>query len=72
MKTLNHNYASNLAILKENLKRGMSVEQASKVINNFEQQFINNNLYGSEEKSFIRAMRALLINETTHINVVTD
>ena len=58
--------------LKENLKRGMSAEQASKVINSFEQQFISNDLYGSEEKSFIRQMRALLINETTHINVVTD
>lgn len=57
MITLNENYKKNIDILIQNLRRGMKEEQAISIINDFENQFINNNLYNEEEKTFINKMR---------------
>lgn len=72
MITLSQNYQKNLDILKENIKRGMNINQVNSVINHFESQFINANLYNQSEKDFINEMRALSINSFSHITVVNN
>lgn len=72
MKTENQNYKKNISILKENLKRGLTIDQAVSIINNMQDQFINAGLYNSNEKQYINDMRALLIDNAIHINVVNN
>ena len=72
MRTLNANYQKNIDILKENLKRGMTSQQANSAIDNMEKQFINGNLYNSEEKLFIEYMRTELFLHFTGINIVNN
>lgn len=60
MKTLNKNYQKNIDILKENIKRGMTKEQAKNIIEQMENSFINANLYKQEEKAFIQEMRSVI------------
>lgn len=50
MKTLKENYKRNVEIMRENLRRGMSVGQATSVINAMRKQFVRANLYGEDEK----------------------
>lgn len=69
MKTLKENYKRNVAIMRENLRRGMSVGQATSTINAMREQFIKHNLYGEDEKDFINAMLAE-VEAYTHIKVV--
>lgn len=69
MKTLKENYKRNVAIMRENLRRGMSVGQATSVINAMRNQFVRANLYGEDEKEFINAMLAE-VEAYTHIKVV--
>lgn len=57
MTTLNDNYQRNIDILKENLKRGMTAQQAQYPIDGMEKQFVNANLYNDEAQAFIKAMR---------------
>jgi len=72
MQTLSDNYKSNVIILKENLKRGMTIEQSNHAVNNMESQFISAKLYGSNEKTFINTMRAEIINHFSHLTVTTN
>lgn len=69
MKTLEENYKRNVVIMRENLRRGMSVGQATSVINAMREQFVRANLYGEDEKDFINAMLAE-VEAYTHIKVV--
>lgn len=69
MRTLNENYKRNIAILKENMRRGMTVSQATSVINSWRGQFVKNDLYGDEEKEFIDQALAV-VGEYTHLTVV--
>ena len=71
MKTLPSNYQTNVNILKENLKRGMSASQANGAIDHFENQFKQANLYGDNEQEFIITMRATVIEHFTLISVLT-
>lgn len=72
MKTLNENYTRNIAIMRENLKRGLTHEQANKVIDGMERQFTTANLYDDEAKKFVNAMRAEVIEHFTHIRIVMN
>ena len=68
MKTLNENYSRNINILKENMRRGMTSEQAYKVIDSWRHQFVKNNVFGKEEKDFInQALKS--VEDKTHIGV---
>jgi hypothetical protein len=69
MHTLNNNYKRNIAILKKNLKRGMSVEVANHAITGMELQFRSNNIFNDDEKQYINTMRAIVIEHFTHIKV---
>ena len=69
MHTLKENYQKNLDIMQENLKRGLSHEQAQSIIDNFESQFKNHNTYGQDEKDFINDLRALIVTHFTKIEV---
>ena len=72
MITLNANYQKNIDILKENLKRGMTSQQANSAIDNMEKQFINANLYNGEEKLFIEYMRTELFLHFTGVQTVNN
>ena len=67
--TLKDNYARNLEILRENIKRGMTLENAKNVINMQERQFIQAGLYNQAERDYIDAMRAEAITGLTHITI---
>lgn len=69
MKTLKENYKRNIDILKENFKRGMTLELATKLIDNQEQQFKNAGLYKEPEQDYINEMRATMINNFTHLKI---
>lgn len=69
-QTLNANYARNIAILKENLKRGMDQAQATQAIDGMEAQFKRASLYGPNEQLFINDMRAAVVSHFTNIDVV--
>lgn len=68
-KTLNANYQRNIEILQENLKRGLSYDQATKAIDNMQDQFINANLYNQVEKNYINDMRAVVVSHFSKIDV---
>jgi predicted adenine nucleotide alpha hydrolase (AANH) superfamily ATPase len=70
MYTLKDNYKKNVNILKENLKRGMTLAQVQKVIENFKLQFIKANLYGDDEKQFIKALKETTAKHFTGIDIV--
>lgn len=53
----------------ENLKRGMTEQQANTIIDNFEKQFIKANLYNSDEKLFIEYMRTAIFLHFTSIQI---
>ncbi len=65
MKTLNENYEKNIAILEENIKRGMSYGEIITVIRNMEDEFKRAGLFGKEEKTFLLKMREVAINHFT-------
>ena len=69
-KAINENYQKNIDIMKENLKRGMSQEQTNQVIQSFERQLKNANLYNKEGKNFINQLRAEIISHFTKIEIV--
>jgi hypothetical protein len=71
-RTLSANYARNVSILKENLKRGMDAAQANKAIDGMEAQFKRANLYGPDEELFINDMRAAVVSHFTNIDVVLE
>ena len=68
-KALTANYKRNIEILKENLRRGLDVQNATKTIDAMEDQFIHANLYGTAEKDFINEMRGIVIEHVTGIEV---
>lgn len=70
MKTLNNNYQRNIDILKENLKRGLTEEQANNVVNGMESQFKQAGLYDEEAREYINAMRKILIKHFLYIEAV--
>lgn len=72
MVTLNDNYKKNIAILKENIKRGLTMEQAQKVIDGMKLQFINANLYDDEAKMFIEVMQDVIKDNFTTTIKATD
>lgn len=53
MHTIKENYAKNVKILKTNLDRGLSHDEATATIKHFKDTFKQNNLYGDDEKQFI-------------------
>lgn len=69
MRTLKENYKRNVAIMRENLRRGMSAGQATSAISAMRDQFVRANLYGEDEKEFINAMLAE-VEAYTHVKVV--
>jgi len=60
VKTLNNNYAKNVDILKENIRRGLSQEQALNMINSQEQMFKQANLYNQPEQDYIQALNDVI------------
>lgn len=67
--TLPDNYKRNIKILRENIKRGMTPSQATRVIEAWRAQFVAHNLYGDAEKEFIN--QALeVVSKKTHLGVV--
>lgn len=58
MITLNENYKRNIAILKENMARGMTQAQASAVIRGMQAQFERAGLYDNEARAYIEEMQA--------------
>ena len=70
MYTLKDNYQKNISILKENLKRGMTLAQVKQVIDNFKSQFKRAGLYGEDEKQFIQAMQEITAKHFTSIDIV--
>jgi hypothetical protein len=69
MYTLNKNYNRNIAILQENLKRGMTMAQANKVIDAQEIQLHNAGLWSVDERDYINNMRRVSINYFTHLTI---
>jgi len=69
MKTLKTNYQKNIDILKENLKRGMTKDQADNITNQFKNQFITNNLFNQDEKDFINELKATIISHFTKMEI---
>ena len=67
--TLQNNYSKNLDVMRENLKRGITSEQATQVINGMQDQFINASLYNDDEKAFINDMRALVASHFLKIDI---
>ena len=68
VQTLKDNYARNVDILKENMKRGMSAQQAYQVIDSWRNQFTKNNAFGADEKKFINdALK--VVEDKTHLGV---
>lgn len=67
--TLKDNYARNISILKENMRRGLPTDQAIHIINGWREQFIKHNLYGEEEREFINQALALTTPDT-HITIM--
>ena len=57
MNTIKDNYAKNVNILKINLDRGLSLDQANDTIKHFKNTFKQNNLYGDDEVAFIDDMQ---------------
>jgi len=57
MNTLNQNYSRNVAILKTNLKRGLTLEEAEATIEHFKNTFKKHDLYNVEEKQFIGELK---------------
>ena len=70
MYTLKDNYKKNINILKENLKRGITLTQVQQIIANFKSQFIKANLYNEEEKQFIKAMQETTAQHFTGIDII--
>ena len=69
MKTLKENYQKNADIMLENLKRGMTKDQADEITNNFEKQLIDNNLYKEDEKDFITELKRIIVSHFTKIDI---
>jgi hypothetical protein len=69
MRTLNDNYNKNVEILKENLRRGMTIQQASQAIDHMVAQFKQANLYNNDAKAYILVMRGAIIEHFAHITV---
>jgi hypothetical protein len=72
MRTLNENYKKNVAVLQENLKRGMKPSDANEVIDSMEAQFLGASMYGEEEKNFILEMRTAVASHITGIEIVNN
>lgn len=72
MVTLNDNYKKNIAILKENITRGLAIEEAREAIEGMKLQFINANLYDDEAKMFIEAMQDVVKDNFTTTMSATD
>ena len=53
----------------ENLKRGMTKNQADEITNNFEKQLIDNNLYKEDEKDFITELKRIIVSHFTKIDI---
>lgn len=68
MKALKDNYKRNVEIMRENLRRGMSADQAISVIRAWHNQFESHGMLGEEEKDFLNECLAL-VEEQTHISV---
>jgi hypothetical protein len=69
VKTLPANYVKNINILKENLKRGATLEQCKKLADAHEQQFIAHNMYNENERDYINELRATYLSHFTHIDI---
>lgn len=72
MRTLNNNYRKNIEILKENLKRGMTSQQATQAINSMQTQFERANLYNDEEKQYISELQQAIDDHFTVKISATD
>jgi len=70
--TLNNNYSKNIDILKENLKRGMSEQQANNAINNMQNSFLMARLYDESAQQFITTMRKIVKEHFTTTVSATD
>jgi hypothetical protein len=69
MITLNKNYARNVDILKENLRRGMTASMANRAIDGQEAQFKRAGLFNEQEQDYINQMRACVIQHFTHVSI---
>lgn len=65
MRTLKDNYQKNVDILKENIKRGMSKDQANIAINNMQNSFLMARLYDEDAQDFIKTMKNIVKDEFT-------
>lgn len=68
MRTLPENYAKNVKILREDLKRGLEPSTGIRAISMMRKQFIKVGLYGTTEVKFINALLEE-IEQYTHIHI---
>lgn len=64
MRTLKENYAKNVAIMKENIKRGMTARQVITQVDMWRKQFERAGVLGDDEKDFLNACLELVEPET--------
>ena len=69
MKTLKENYQKNVNIMVENLKRGLTKNQADKITDNFRTQLLDNNLYEEDEANFIQELKRVILEHFTKIDI---
>lgn len=70
-KTLKQNYARNVEIMRENIKRGMTADMCIKQIEMWRKQFEAVNKLGDDEKDFLNACLEL-VEPQTHMSVVMN
>lgn len=64
VKALKENYAKNVAIMKENIKRGMTARQVVSQVEMWRKQFERAGMLGDDEKDFLNACLELVEDET--------
>jgi hypothetical protein len=69
MQTLKANYVKNVDIMRENLKRGMTAQQANNIVDRMQLQFNRAQLLGENEKAYLRAMRATIVEHFSRIEI---
>lgn len=69
MKALKENYARNVEIMRENIKRGMTADMCIKQVENWRGQFERAGMLGEDEKDFLNACLEL-VEPQTHMAVV--
>jgi len=60
MRNLKENYKKNIEVLKENIKRGMTLSECNQVIDSQRNQFARANLLDQDAINYLDAMREVI------------